>query len=288
MTAVASEGGRDTHYDILRVAPDGSADDIRAAYRRLAKQFHPDSAPAAFRAEITRMMQRLNEAHDVLSDPIRRGQYDAQLRGSGHAGASPPPASTAPPPPPPTPPDRASTASPKTAETRRPTSAAPRPRPPYARLLWPESRLGGRIWSGVLAIAALATIGLDVSHASTHARDATLIAFRAVLTSAEWYVSLLLLRVVFLGVRSVVRWAVRRAGGRQAQPDRDGRATTSQTNPHRTPAADPRDVTGFRTGNEREIGPILGALLFLGWLTTLKEPIRATYVWLRSLLAAVP
>ena len=62
-----------THYDTLGVSRIASADEIQAAYRALAKQYHPDTSASDSHA----VMTQLNEAHAALSDPIRRQQYDA-------------------------------------------------------------------------------------------------------------------------------------------------------------------------------------------------------------------
>ncbi len=59
-------------------------DEIRVAYRRLARQHHPD---AKGDASVERMSQ-INEAWRVLSDPGRRAVYDAQSRGSVAPGGS--------------------------------------------------------------------------------------------------------------------------------------------------------------------------------------------------------
>ena len=61
------------YYEILGVARDASQDDIRKAYRKLAKQYHPDvskekNADARYR--------EINEAHEVLKDPDKRAKYD--------------------------------------------------------------------------------------------------------------------------------------------------------------------------------------------------------------------
>ena len=63
-----------THYDALQLPRDASADDVRAAYRRLAREHHPDRAGADGDA-----MARVNQAYEVLSDPDRRARYDQQL-----------------------------------------------------------------------------------------------------------------------------------------------------------------------------------------------------------------
>jgi molecular chaperone DnaJ len=61
---------------VLGVARDASPDEIRAASRRLARRHHPDVAgPAADDA-----IRSLNAAYAVLGDPVRRHDYDRQLR----------------------------------------------------------------------------------------------------------------------------------------------------------------------------------------------------------------
>src|SRR6266545_1732621 len=74
---------RSDHYAILGVARDASDDQIRSAYRKLARQYHPDvnsddGASARFR-EVT-------EAYEVLSDPQRRQRYDMFGSAEGAAG----------------------------------------------------------------------------------------------------------------------------------------------------------------------------------------------------------
>jgi len=65
-----------THYDVLGVAPDAPPDEIRSAYRRAARQLHPDHAHSSSDA-----MATVNEAYRVLADPGRRLLYDHSLRG---------------------------------------------------------------------------------------------------------------------------------------------------------------------------------------------------------------
>jgi len=67
------------YYQILGVPRTASADDIKKAYRRLARQFHPDMHGGAKKAEKTEMEKKfkeMNEAHEVLSDPEKRKKYD--------------------------------------------------------------------------------------------------------------------------------------------------------------------------------------------------------------------
>jgi curved DNA-binding protein len=74
-------GERD-HYRVLGVPRDASMREIRRAYRRLARQHHPDISPhprdSAYFAELT-------TAYEVLNDPARRARYDR----SGHSLEAP-------------------------------------------------------------------------------------------------------------------------------------------------------------------------------------------------------
>src|SRR6201998_2440626 len=61
------------YYAILGVARDASADDIKRAYRRLARKYHPDVSKEANAEERFKEMQ---EAYEVLKDPEKRAAYD--------------------------------------------------------------------------------------------------------------------------------------------------------------------------------------------------------------------
>lgn len=76
------------YYAFLGVPREAVAEEIRVAYRRLARQHHPDvNPPDEDDRTANEFMCRLNEAYFVLSDPERRRDYD-QKQVSG-AGASP-------------------------------------------------------------------------------------------------------------------------------------------------------------------------------------------------------
>lgn len=61
-------------YDILGVSRTASQDEIKKAYRRLAKQYHPDRNPGDKSAE--QRFKEVHAAYEVLGDPERRAQYD--------------------------------------------------------------------------------------------------------------------------------------------------------------------------------------------------------------------
>lgn len=74
-----------THYDNLHIEPTASAEEIRQAYRRLSKQYHPDlnQDPDAHR-----IMQLINQAYEILSNPETRAEHDrwiAAQRTQSHA-----------------------------------------------------------------------------------------------------------------------------------------------------------------------------------------------------------
>src|SRR5438132_2249204 len=63
-----------TPYEVLGVKPDATADEIRKAYRKLAKEFHPDLNPGKPAAEAR--FKAVTAANELLSDPEKRARYD--------------------------------------------------------------------------------------------------------------------------------------------------------------------------------------------------------------------
>ncbi len=67
------------YYQVLGIAPTATADQVRAAFRRLARRIHPDTNPSWEDDErANQQMALLNEAYSVLRDPAQRAEYDRQ------------------------------------------------------------------------------------------------------------------------------------------------------------------------------------------------------------------
>lgn len=62
------------YYKILGLNKNASIDDIKKAYRKLARKYHPDLNPN--NKEANKLFQQINEANEVLSDPEKRKKYD--------------------------------------------------------------------------------------------------------------------------------------------------------------------------------------------------------------------
>lgn len=63
-------------YQVLGLSKTASAEEIKKAYRRLARQYHPDLHSGSKKAEMEKKFKELNEANEVLSDPEKRKKYD--------------------------------------------------------------------------------------------------------------------------------------------------------------------------------------------------------------------
>jgi curved DNA-binding protein CbpA len=73
-----------TYYDALGLTREATASEIRLAFKRLAMQFHPDRNPNNPQAE--EFFKIINEAYQILSDPLSKARYDARLN-SHESGA---------------------------------------------------------------------------------------------------------------------------------------------------------------------------------------------------------
>jgi molecular chaperone DnaJ len=62
------------YYEVLGVDKNASADDLKKAYRQMAKKYHPDLHPGDKTAEV--QFKEVNEAYEVLSDDQKRAAYD--------------------------------------------------------------------------------------------------------------------------------------------------------------------------------------------------------------------
>ena len=79
------------YYKILGVERGASDEDIKKAYRKLARKYHPDANPDDKNAEAR--FKEISQAHDVLGDPEKRKQYDSAsgpfATGAGPGGCHP-------------------------------------------------------------------------------------------------------------------------------------------------------------------------------------------------------
>lgn len=122
-----------THYELLCVTPDATDDDIRGAYRRLIRIYHPDVAGTAGAG----MTLRLNTAQRELLDPSLRAQYDRRTVHATVGGRDAQPRPTQP-------------------AQWRPTSTS-RPSGPDTHPATNGSSLRFRFWTGA-AVASIGTI----------------------------------------------------------------------------------------------------------------------------------
>lgn len=86
---MAPTGSHSTHYDVLGIRPDATAEEVKRAYRRKVLQVHPDAARDSEAAPPDRgAFQRVRRAYEVLGDEAERLRYDAATGiGTGRGGA---------------------------------------------------------------------------------------------------------------------------------------------------------------------------------------------------------
>src|SRR5580692_10114633 len=73
------------YYKVLGLEKTASTEDIKKAYRKLARKYHPDLNPND--KEANKKFQQINEANEVLSDPDKRKKYDQYGKDWAHADA---------------------------------------------------------------------------------------------------------------------------------------------------------------------------------------------------------
>lgn len=70
------------YYEILQINQNASSEIIEKAYKTLAKKYHPDLQEESKKSESEEILKEINEAYEVLSDPIKKKNYDMTLANS--------------------------------------------------------------------------------------------------------------------------------------------------------------------------------------------------------------
>lgn len=68
------------YYAILEINESASKETIEKVHKLLVKRYHPDLQDASKKAEYEEKMKEVNEAYEILTDPIQKKEYDAQLK----------------------------------------------------------------------------------------------------------------------------------------------------------------------------------------------------------------
>ena len=64
------------YYEVLGISRDADTKEVKSAYRKLARKWHPDLHPPDKKEEVEEKFKRINEAYEVLRDPEKRKRYD--------------------------------------------------------------------------------------------------------------------------------------------------------------------------------------------------------------------
>ena len=168
------------HYDTLCVASTATPEEIKKSWRRLVRNFHPDTAGEAGIV----MTQRLNAAYSIVGSPDSRRAYDRDLLAGGEPGDEPAPQSA-----PPSAPESAPQPSTDSKTPAAPSSA------------WDPARYRGLRKASLISWAAIA-VGILVSAAALNASHSSVwliaIAAAAIMTAARQRMAAW--RVIVLGV----------------------------------------------------------------------------------------
>ncbi|KAG0455263.1 hypothetical protein HPP92_024555 [Vanilla planifolia] len=96
LRAAAGDGGAikematttGSFYELLGIPESGSSEDVKKAYKQLARKYHPDVSPPDRMEEYTRRFIEVHEAYETLSDPCTRALYDRHLARGPHLAFS--------------------------------------------------------------------------------------------------------------------------------------------------------------------------------------------------------